>query len=260
MKRLFLTSSLGTYRKIAKGNEIIKEIIKCNNSNNFIDRLKAVTPKIESFVFISSNPDDSKKTDDYCNTTVKSLNLDGFGIEKIQIIDHRFNGDIEAIINSADVVYLAGGNVPIQNRYFEEINLKHILNKYNGVVIGQSAGSMNCSKIVYTQPEEDYEFEDKNYQRVLSGLGLVDFTIMPHMNFANIIDEKGHPCIRDMCLEDSYAIPHYGICDYGFIEVQGDNAIAYGKTFLIKNGECIEICGDKEKINISPDYSFAKKI
>lgn len=181
MKTIFLTSNLGGYRKTIKDNKIVKEIIKCNNSNNFIDRLKAISPKIKSFVFIASNPDDTKKTEEYSNIIVKALNLDGFGIENVHIIDHRFNGKIGKTINSADVVFLAGGNVPTQNRYFDKINLKAILDKYNGVLIGQSAGSMNCSKIVYTQPEEDDEFEDENYQRKLTGLGLVDFTIMPHM-------------------------------------------------------------------------------
>ncbi|MBO5654995.1 MAG: Type 1 glutamine amidotransferase-like domain-containing protein, partial [Clostridia bacterium] len=86
---------------------------------------------------------------------VESLNLDGFGVENLTVIDHRFEGDIERTILEADVVFLAGGNVPTQNKYFKEINLKTIIEKYDGVVIGMSAGSMNSSKKVYAQPEED---------------------------------------------------------------------------------------------------------
>ena len=256
MKTIFLTSSLGGYTKTVKGNEVVKEIIKCDNSNHFIDRLKATTSKIKTFVFVASNPDGAKKTDEYANIIVKALNLDGFGIENLIIIDHRFKGDIEKAILSADVVFLAGGNVPTQNNYFKEIKLKSKLEGFEGVLIGQSAGSMNCSKVVYTQPEEDEEFEDENYQRKISGLGLVDFTIMPHMNCANEVDEKGHPSVMEMCLADSYLMPHYGIFDYGFIEIQGNNATAYGKTLLIKNGECVELCGDKESVEVSADYSL----
>ena len=255
MKTIFLTSSLGGYTKTIKGNEVVKEIIKCDNSNHFIDRLKAVAPQIKTFVFIASNPDGAQRTDEYANIIVQALNLDGFGIQELIILDHRFSGNIKEVVLGADVVFLAGGNVPTQNDYFKEINLKTILNKYQGVVIGQSAGSMNCSSIVYTQPEEDEEFEDKNYQRKINGLGLVNFTIMPHMNSAEEVDEQGHPTVMQMCLEDSYDMPHYGICDYGFIEIKDNKAIAYGKTLLIKNGECIEICGDKEKIEISGDYN-----
>ena len=233
----------------------MKKIVQCDNSNHFIDRLKAVIPKIKNFVFIASDPDNADITDEYANLTVGSLNLDGFGIENLIVIDNRFKGDMNKTIRSADVVFLAGGNVPIQNKYFKEINLKSILSKYDGVLIGQSAGSMNCSKTVYTQPEEDEEFEDKNYQRKISGLGLVDFAIMPHMDSANNVDEKGHPSVMQMCLEDSFDIPHYGIYDYGFIEIESNKAISYGKTLFIKNGKCVELCGDKEKVEISDGYS-----
>lgn len=255
MKTIFLTSSLGGYTKTVKGNEVVKEIIKCDNSNHFIDRLKLAVPKIKTFVFIASNPDGFEKTTDYANTIVQALNLDDFGIEKLIVIDHRFSDNIEDSILSADVVFLAGGNVPTQNNYFKEIDLKSILDKYHGVLIGQSAGSMNCNKLVYAQPEEDEEFEDKNFVRKIEGLGLVNFTIMPHMNSADEEDEFGHPSVMQMCLEDSYDIPHYGICDYGFIEISNDKAISYGKTLLIKNGECIQLCGDGEQIEVNDSYS-----
>ena len=104
------------------------------------------------------------------------------------------------------------------------------------------------------EPEEDEEFDDDNFQKKITGLGLVDFAIMPHMNSANEVDELGHPSVMQMCLEDSYDIPHYGICDYGFIEIKDGKSVAYGKTMLLKNGECIELCGDKECIGVSSKY------
>lgn len=260
MKRIFLTSSLGGYTRTINGNEVVEKIVKCDNSNHFIDRLKLVVPKINTFVFVASNPDGAEKTDKYSSNIVKALNLDDFEIENLIVIDHRFAGDIAKTILSADVVFLAGGNVPKQNKYFKEIDLKAILAKYNGVVIGQSAGSMNCNKVVYAQPEENEEFEDVNFQRKLDGLGLVNFTIMPHMNFANNINELGYPSVMEMCLEDSYVIPHYGICDYGFIEVENNIATAYGKTLLIKDGQLLELCGDKESIQVSDDYTICDEM
>ncbi len=250
MKAIFLTSSLGGYTRTIKGNEVVEKITRCDNSNHFVDRLKCILPKINNFVFIASNPDGVEKTDAYANNIVKALNLDDFEIKNLIIIDHRFEGDITRAILSADVVFLAGGNVPSQNKYFKEIDLKSILENYQGVLIGQSAGSMNCSKIVYAQPEEDDEFDNVNFQREITGLGLVDFAIMPHMNSANEVDELGHPSVMEMCLEDSFNIPHYGICDYGFIEIRGGKSIAYGKTFFIKEGEINQLCDDGESIEI----------
>ena len=127
MKALFLTSSLGGYSKTIKDNEIVTEIKKCDNSNHFIDKLKEVLPKINSFAFVASNPDGFTKTDEYANITVNALNLDGFEIKKLIIIDHRFNGDIRNTILSCDVLFLAGGNVPTQNKYFKEIALDKYL-------------------------------------------------------------------------------------------------------------------------------------
>ena len=107
---------------------------------------------------------------------------------------------------------------------------------------------MNCSKIVYTQPEEPEEFNDINYQRKISGLDLVNFSIMPHMNSANEVDEQKHPTVMQMCLEDSYSIPHYGIVDYGFIEIINNKIISYGETLLLKNGKCTKLCSNGEHI------------
>lgn len=250
MKAIFLTSSLGGYIKTLQGDKYVNEIIKCDNSNHFIDRLKLFVPKVDTFVFIASDPDCAQKTDEYSNIIAGALNLDDFEIKHLIIVDHRFSGDIKKTILSADVVFLAGGNVLKQNNYFKEINLKSILGEYNGVLIGQSAGSMNCSDVVYTQPEEKEEFEDENYQRMITGLGLVDFAIMPHMNCAYEVDEYAHPTVMQMCLEDSFNIPHYGIFDYGFIEVVDNKAISYGKTLHIKDGKCIILCNDKEKIEL----------
>lgn len=251
MKAIFLTSYIGGCKTIINGNNIYKEIVKCDNSNGFIDKLKEVCPKINKMTFVASNPDSSLKTDEHANITKDSLNLDGFEIKELTIIDHSFVGDIEKTILSSDMVFLAGGNVPMQNKYFKEIHLKQILQKYTGILIGQSAGSMNCSDVVYTQPEEVEEFDDVNYKRIISGLGVVGFAIMPHINSANEIDEYGHPSVMQMCLKDSYQIPHYGICDYGFIEIINHNAVAYGKTYLINNGVCKQICDDGQSVAIS---------
>ena len=260
MKVLFLTSSLGGYTRTIQGNEVVTEIAKCDNRNQFIDRLKSYSKKLKTFVCVASNPDGAKITDEYANIIVRALNLDDFQIENVCIIDHRFKGNIKNTINSADCVFLMGGNVPTQNKYFKEIGLKEILKSYKGIIIGQSAGSMNCCQNVYAQPEEDDEFEDENFQRRLEGLGLVNYSIMPHMNCAEEKDDKGHPSVMEMCLKDSYTLPHYGIVDYGFIEVKNGSSTAYGKTLFIKNGECIHICGENEIVKIRDDYNYRKLI
>lgn len=253
MKTIFLTSHTGFYTKVVNDGEEVKIATPSDNSNHFIDRLKEAVPTIKKFAFVASDPDGYEKTRLNASLMVESLNLDGFGVENLAVIDHAFEGDIERTILEADVVFLAGGNVPTQNKYFKEINLKSIIEKYDGVVIGMSAGSMNCSTKVYAQPEEDDEFDDADFQRIIDGLGLVNFAVMPHINTADERDELGHPTVMEMCIEDSHIISHYGISDYGFIEVKDGKATAYGKTLFFKDGQIEVVCEDDECATINTE-------
>lgn len=256
MKTIFLTSFVGGYRKTPNG----KEVIKIDNSNHFIDRLKATKDKWKTFVMVCSNPDVYEKTDEYTKIFTEAFNLDGFGIENVYIIDHRFTGDIEKTILSADVVFLTGGHTPTQNKYLKEIKLDEILAKYNGIVIGQSAGSMNLAKTVYCPPDTPADLTD-DYKKAFSGVGLTNIRIMPHMSgaFSDNVNGQGKNTY-DYCIEDSYDLPMYGIYDFGFIEIQGKKSTAYGKTLLIKNGECIELCGDNESVEVSEDYAIKSEL
>ncbi len=56
-----------------------------------------------------------------------------------------------------DVILLGGGHVPTQNAFMERIGLKERLRKYEGLIIGWSAGSMNCAEIVYAAPKLEGE-------------------------------------------------------------------------------------------------------
>lgn len=245
-KTLFLTSFVGGYRKTLNG----KEVVEINNSNHFIDRLKATKDKWKTFVFVCSNPDNFEKTDEFANIFSSAFNLDGFDIENVIVLDHRFVGDIEKTILSADVVFLTGGHTPTQNKYLKEIQLDKILNKYNGIVVGQSAGSMNLAKMVFSPPDNVEDFKS-NRATKFSGIGLTDINIMPHMaiSFDDNVDGNGKSTY-DCCIEESFNFPIYGIYDFGFIEIENGNATAYGKTLLIKDGECLQLCDFGESVPI----------
>ena len=242
MKALFMTSQLPKLIKDENGNKISDG---CNNQNGIVERLKAFVNNSISFVYIASNPNNFSKSDSQCQATVKALEKEGFSVDKIELIDYRFDGDINKTILSSNIVFLAGGHVPTQNKYFKEIDLKSILKDFDGVVIGQSAGSMNCSKMVYAQPYNEEEFNDPNYQNTFEGLGLTDLIIMPHMNRAKL-DELCGETTYSMCLKDSYIIPHYGIVDGGYILVKDGKAEAFGKTVFFENGKETLICENGE--------------
>ena len=135
--------------------------------------------------------------------------------------------------------------------YLKEIKLDEILKKYNGIVIGQSAGSMNLAKMVFSPPDNIEDFKS-NRETKFSGVGLTNINIMPHMviSFDDNIDGNGKSTYN-YCMEESFNFPIYGIYDFGFIEIKNNNITAYGKTLLIKNGTCTELCGDNESVNIN---------
>ncbi len=247
MKMLFLTSSLGGYQKILKNGIMVKEIIKCDNSSHFIDKLKEVLPKINKMVFVASNPDGASKTDEYSNVIKQALNLDDFEIKELAVIDHRFAGNIEETILSADLLFLAGGHVPTQNKYFEEIDLKRILNKYNGVIIGQSAGSMNCADIVYCPPELDEEVENANFVRYYKGLGLTKINVLPHYSDLKEMTICGKKYIEDIVLPDSYKTDIITLNNGGFVVIKNDKTTIYGESYLIRGGKITQI-NKQEKV------------
>ena len=239
MKALFMTSCIIFY---GKPNAPVKN---CNNSNGLIDKIRVEVGDIKKLAFVVSNPDNPEWMDSRATITQQSLKLDGFSIDDMVIIDRRFKGNIKETILSSDLVFLCGGHVPTQNKYFKEIGLKEILAEYDGVIVGQSAGSMNCSKMVYAQEEYEEELLDPSYQKEITGLGLCDVAMMPHMNEANKYEVLGETTYT-LCLKDSYKIPHYGLYDDSYILVKDGKAEAFGKTVYFQNGKEIPICENGE--------------
>lgn len=241
MKAAILTSSMGGY---VLENEV-KVASPMVNANGFVSKLKALMPTIGGFVFLASSPDSYEITDAYAALRKKSFELSGFEIKGFTVVDSRFKGDLALLIKNADVVFLAGGHVPTQNAYFKQIMLKEKLKDFKGVLIGQSAGSMNCADFVYVQPEYEEETADKNFNRLISGLGLTKVKIMPHINTAKDY-LLGGVTPFEMSLADSYKYPHFGIADGAYIEIAKGKTTFYGETYYFKRGKAEKFCGDSE--------------
>lgn len=233
MIKLFLTSSLGTNMKV---NE---ERIPCimDNSNNMIERLKSSLTNQNKLVIISSDPENVLLNDLYHHINTESFLLSGFSFNEIITIDKRNEKQAENMIKDADLIILSGGHVPTQNKWFKKINLKNILQKYNGVILGISAGSMNCADIVYSCPEHEGEAIDNHYERFISGLSLTDINILPHFDELKEEVLDGINVFQDIVLPDSNKRAFYTLNDGSFIEVSDEDVLFHGDCFKIENGQ-----------------------
>ena len=143
---------------------------------------------------------------------------------------------------------LAGGHVPTQNTFFAECNLRQLLRGYNGVVMGISAGSMNCADEVYAQPEMPGESIDPDYRRFVPGLGLTDLQILPH--YQQVKDDilDGKRLYEDITFADSRGHSFLALPDGSYVCVRNGISMLHGEAYLLRNSKMRKICTDGQSV------------
>lgn len=226
-KICFFSSSMMTSIE----NETGKFPVRIENTNCFLDKLQANWPDHARALMISSAPAAHSINDFYRDIYVESFKLSDLSTECVDILDDRYQVDV----HSYDVLILAGGHTPTQNKYFAEINLKKSLADYNGIIVGISAGSMNAADIVYAQPELEGEAVDPHYQRLLSGLALFNKRILPHFEeIKDLLLDGIH--LEEIAIQDSYLIDFYAMNDGVYFYHDGKELYLCGEALYFKNG------------------------
>ena len=229
---VILSSSLCLWDYDESGNRIPKNF---GNNNELLDNFKKYIKRYDNFLFVASSEIDTEITDMYAKNTFASFDLT-LPFTNYQILDIRTEHNCDELIKNADFIYLCGGHVPTQNSFFAKIGFKDKLKDSNALIVGASAGSMNCARKVYCPPELEGESLDYNFKRYIDGLALTDINILPHYS-----DEKdsildGKRFIEDIVLPDSYNTCIYAISDGDYILVNGEENILYGEAYKIENG------------------------
>lgn len=191
--------------------------------------LKTYIKSGSNFVFVASEFENIfEKTDWYCEQFIKMFSECGIIFDDVKVIDNRLSRETaQTTVETADVIWLAGGDTPTQFGYIESYGLIPYLREHKGVIIGMSAGSINMAKIaVCTLTCEHSELV------IYEALGLVDFSVEPHLDKSNITEEL-------LSLSEKY--PLYGICDDGAIVCTEDETLYIGDVFLIENGHVNQI-------------------
>lgn len=224
-----------------------------NEVNGFVDRLRDALPydgQPVNFLIIAANPDDAEGNDEMLDTFVGALEYHGIEVADAAVIDHRNAQDVAGLLYESDIVLLSGGHVPTEAEFFEEIGLDMLMPEYEGIVIGVSAGSMNCAETVYCQPEEEGESLDPDFERFIPGLGLTGLNILPHYQQVkdNILD--GQRLFEDITYPDSYIHPLLALVDGSYVVSYDGKETVCGEAYLLWDGHLTPICREGETLDL----------
>ena len=218
-----------------------------NDDNFFVENLKRHLSENAKILIISSDPYNKEMNDGNVRFISEEFPKSGFSLTKVDICDdgHR---DLVKKLCDYDLIVLAGGHVPTESKFFNEINLYDEIRKYNGIVMGISAGTMNQAEIVYAIPELEGESIDSDYKRFIPGLGLTHVNVIPHFQWLKTLTLDGKNMIEDIAYEDSHGKQFIGVVDGAYILIENGKHTLYGEGYLIKDGICRKICNTGDKI------------
>lgn len=214
-----------------------------NPQNGFTEQLKALIPGHSlRLLYITSDPDATEITELYAAVSRGAFAASGYRPDPFTILDRRNINEAARLIAEADLIFLSGGHVPTQNRFFQDMKLTELMRGFQGVVIGSSAGSMNAARRVYSQPELEGEAADPSYRRWLAGLGLTEINILPHLQLIREESVDGLRIFEDIAFPDSAGEMFYALPDGSFFHLNSDSATLYGEAYVIHDGVMSKIC------------------
>ncbi|MBQ6439529.1 MAG: dipeptidase E [Mogibacterium sp.] len=240
--KLFLTSSpIGIYR-----SEEPLDYKGFNPANGMAEELRRFWKNGSRCLLISAFPDEYKVNDRMRGDYESIVQDTGLSISCMDICDLRNGKEKAGELCGYDFVILGGGHVPTENAFFRSIGLADGFKDYKGIVMGISAGTMNCARIVYAQPELPGEASDPAFERFIPGLALTEYNILPHYNAVknDIID--GMRLIEDVAFGDSFGHTIYAITDGSYLLQTEECAEIRGEAYMIRDGSITQICADGE--------------
>lgn len=216
--------------------------------NGFVENLRACFEPGMRCVIVAASPDAYGLNDEMAATFAGCFAYHGMELSDMTVVDSRNEEDLPRLLSECGIVMLAGGHVPTENDFFRRLRLRELMQAFEGIVIGISAGSMNCAEVVYAQPEEAGEAVDPDYERFIEGLGLTWINVLPHYQQVkdNIID--GQRLFEDVTYGDSCGNVFYALVDGSYIIVDEDGAELFGEAYVVTEGELHPICNEGESI------------
>lgn len=143
-----------------------------------VDLLKNDLRGKRNIYFISSTPDNYEMNDLFFNNCKRWFDDLGLDLNKYLLIDNRIvTNKLISTIKDADIIFLLGGDPFEQIGFLKNTKIDKFLKKFDGIIMGVSAGAMNMGNKVYYSKDDDYP-----ESVIYDGLNLVDITIDPHFD------------------------------------------------------------------------------
>ena len=222
-----------------------------SNANHFVDKIREVLPAYPRVVFVCSNPEDHGGVCRFAAETCSAFLEAGMPFGSYEVLSGATAARAYAMISHSDMVILSGGHVPTQNAFFRKIRLRHLLHRYEGVVVGISAGSMNCAGEVYVQPEEPGESVDPDYRRFAPGLGLTWVNICPHFQKVRHMMLDGKRLFEDITFGDSMGRQFFALPDNSYFYQNEAGLWLCGEAYRIKNGILEQLTVEDEILDMA---------
>ena len=163
--------------------------------NGLLAAVKAALQAKPRVLLVSAAPDDRGFTDYVLESMTECIRKSRIEPAAVTMLDRRNAKRAAGLVRNADWIVLCGGHVPTQNRFIHEIGLNKLLEGFDGLVMGCSAGSMNCAERVYSHPELPGE---STAPRWLEGLGLTTRQIVPHYDQVRYAQVDGKRLFEDL--------------------------------------------------------------
>lgn len=206
-----------------------------NPENNFLENLREVMPDHPQCLIICANPEDHDLTDGFASDMVSAFREVDMEFGDCVVLDNRNQDDAAELIAEADLIILGGGHVPTQNAFFHEIGLRELLEDYDGIIMGISAGTMNAAERVYAQPEMPGE-SAPDFPRFLEGLGLTEVNILPHYQQVKDYELDGQRLFEDVTYADSMGECFFALVDGSYVMEAEGKTVLFGEAYCIEDG------------------------
>lgn len=221
-----------------------------NPANGFADAITSALPNPCRGLFVAASPDDPEKTDEFAGHMRHTFELADIWFSQYIILDSRNWEQAAELVGDADLIILAGGHVPTQNRFFQSIGLRELLRDYDGVVMGISAGTMNAAEVVYAQPEMPGEAIDPDYEKFLPGLGLTGIMVCPHYQMVKDDVLDGMRLYEDITCGDSMGRQFFVFPDGTYLYIKDGVQELRGEAYLIEDGAFRQISENGDVISL----------